>query len=678
MNNIFESFDLNGYVNEYVTHKLFDVASIGFKNALNRINRNREIIKLKKFDKEDCMEYISQHIAENINWATNISFRDAVKSKKLTDIFIELDLFITPLKLRVDTKEKIKTIPISDLLSDTEKNIILLGQPGAGKTTSAKKIFLELILREREVYEVFSFPLVIRLKDLAFNKEDNGLILFKEILNTLGIFYAFEGTVDDLIREKVLIHIFKDFIERLDVLIILDGYDEIADKKLKDEIVRNLRLITNSLLNSKFILTSRSADYDLHIENSSEYEICPLSEPQIGDFIQKWIDDSEKSKFLLKQLKESPYWDTTMRPLTLAHLCALYERNNSIPDKPKSVYKKIIQLLLEDWTNQRSIERKSKYAKFEVDRKMDFLSRFAYELTVEYNRLSFNRNILELIYNSICTDYGLPKEDSYQVINEIESHNGLILQTGADNFEFAHKSLLEYLVSDYLVKLPLLIRQTTILKKIPNELAIWVAVSSNPNLTFFELIYNILKEECVSISFLLPFLSRVLIEKPDFEPNPLFALTNIFMLNVIAEKIHKIEEELLNAFDDEDEYEIEDDEVENMVPADYIGDDKVLSYSEEKEYYTASELKDYKNYLLECSEIIVSFKQNDVFQRSMKEMKKCYKIGSVELSRRSPKIILENWGKVFHLKQLRPSINCQSVRIDLPDNLLLIEEFNKL
>ena len=664
-------FDAKEYIKDSINEENFNIASIGFDNALNRINKGKKLLKLQEFSYSHFVDYLSLHIRDNITWATNISFRDT-KQKNLTDIFIELDLFITPRKLRIDYKEVTPKIPLPNLLADTEHNIILLGQPGAGKTTSVKKIFLEVLLKVENVYKTFNFPLVVKLKNIAFNQSDNGLILFKEILNTLGIFYSFENNIDEHAQEKILIHIFKDFIERLNVLIILEGFDEITELKAKNEVIKNLDLITNSMMNSRFILTSRSADYNIHLENSSEYEICPLNEFQITDFIKNWLKDNEKSQLLESQLKNSPYWDTTMRPLTLAHLCALFEKNNSIPEKPKSVYKKIIHLLLEDWSNQRLVVRKSKYSKFEVDRKMDFLSRFGYELSVEYYRSSFDKAVLELIYSSICTDFNLPKGESNDVVKEIESHNGLILQTGADIYEFAHKSLLEYLVADYLVKLPTIIRDDEILLKLPNELAIWISISSNPSTTFFLLIHGVLKEECTNINFLQPFLSRLVLEKPDFDTSPLYAVTYVYLLNVIAQRVFNLNKDITL----EDEY---DDYYDNLTEHSNENDQDDVDYEMHDENFSVIESyqNEQKN-LLECADIILSYKDDSTFRKSILELKKIYKVSDVAIRDSSPQSELKRWGKPFFLKQLASVYKTPSQPLKLPDNLYLIGEFNRI
>ncbi|MBK6571028.1 MAG: hypothetical protein IPG21_00845 [Saprospiraceae bacterium] len=125
---------------------------------------------------------------------------------------------------------------------------------------------------------------------------------------------------------------------------------------------------------------------------------------------------------------------------------------------------------------------------------MDFLSRFAYELTIVVNNSKFDSDILQSIYKTIAIEFELPLDDSRFVVNEIESHSGLIIQTGYNDFEFAHKSLQEFLVADYLAKQPEIIDVVEIIKMIPNEIAIMVAISSNSNLSFYKLIVEILKK----------------------------------------------------------------------------------------------------------------------------------------------------------------------------------------
>jgi hypothetical protein len=199
--------------------------------------------------------------------------------------------------------------------------------------------------------------------------------------------------------------------------------------------------------------------------------------------------------------------------LTLAHLCAIYERTDDIPEKPKTIYKKIVNLLLEEWDLQRTIKRQSKYARFEVDRKYEFLCNLAYVLTVTRRQTVFSSADIVYLYGQICDQFGLDRNEAKEVAAELETHNGLLLQTGYEQFEFAHKSLQEFLTAEYLVKLPT-IPDWGMLGRLPYETAIAVAISSNPGAYLSELVFRRFRTR-MSENFIRAFLSRLIIEKPD-------------------------------------------------------------------------------------------------------------------------------------------------------------------
>ncbi len=140
------------------------------------------------------------------------------------------------------------------------------------------------------------------------------------------------------------------------------------------------------------------------------------------NFALKWLGNKSKAENLIKEIQNSPFADTAIRPLNLAHLCAIYERIGKIPDKPKTVYKKIINLLLEEWDEQRSVKRNSSYANFETDRKFEFLSNLSFMLTTSLNRSVFSSADLIKVYKKIHKDFGLEADEMKQVVNELETH----------------------------------------------------------------------------------------------------------------------------------------------------------------------------------------------------------------------------------------------------------------
>lgn len=613
------------YLTSYFSKKLIDTAYIGIKSAIKRINENNNIIEIKYVKVEDCIDFIASDIESNMKWAENISIHGS-RGKKLQDIFVDIDLNVNLKRDSIVGKRNNTQISINDLFIHTGKNIVLLGDPGAGKTTSVKKIFTEVINKNHEIYETFNVPIVIKLKELVLLKKQRNIILFVEILSKFGV--KINQIEKDFINDNdtIIKHIFKEFIERLNVLIILDGFDEISDNSLRSIVVQNLNTLSNSLTNSKFILTSRSADYNINIENTEVYEISSLSSDQIKVFTNKWLNDKKSSDDFLNKLHKTPYIDTAVRPLLLANICSLYEKYGDIPDKPKSVYDKILTLLLEDWSIQNSVKRISKYGNFGTERKKEFISAFAYNLIIIYEKYWFNKSILREIYDNICSDYDLPKNEGSKVIEEIESHNGLIVQTGIDRYEFSHKSIAEYLVANYLIKMPQLIRDLNVILKIPNEISITISISSAPSFTYYHFVNDILKDKITDISFLKQFLSRLILENPDYESSsPLFALSNICILNFIAKKLY--------------------------YPYEGI---RYLNLDSDKYYF-------------ECIDLIKRLSKLKIYKISFNHLLSYYKSTKLDITT-SREYNFEKWTDVYTLNRVS-TLNYMGIEIKMPDDI---------
>lgn len=66
-----------------------------------------------------------------------------------------------------------------------------------------------------------------------------------------------------------------------------------------------------------------------------------------------------------------------LRPLLMGHLCALFEQDGDIPQKPKDIYRRLLRLQIERWNLQNRIKRGgSNYAKWDVEKKRRIFSKF--------------------------------------------------------------------------------------------------------------------------------------------------------------------------------------------------------------------------------------------------------------------------------------------------------------
>jgi len=313
---------------------------------------------------------IAAHQLEIKHWSEEISFKDLLRAKQTEDVFVPLDIYLLPRRQRFSNSERIPSAPLSSVLEgESVAHLVILGQPGAGKTTAVKHLCQQM-LADGKVCPSQNFPLLIRLGDLnnanTITHDLDDLIIerLQAILNIPLSFPPDLEAKDALATKKSLIEqAVVTVLENLRPLILLDGLDEVSHKLRRDSIVKGIRRLAMQLENARMILTARTGEFTYHIEKMTAYEIAPLSKQQISMFAIGWLGAGEATGFL-SQVEHSPFADTAIKPLTLAHLCAIFERVHRIPEKPKSVYKKIVSLLLEDWDQQRSVQRVSSYLNY--------------------------------------------------------------------------------------------------------------------------------------------------------------------------------------------------------------------------------------------------------------------------------------------------------------------------
>jgi predicted NACHT family NTPase len=470
---------------------------------------------------EEVRSALFNHVLEVKNWAGEVTFKDMKAAKSINEIYVDLDFFLFPRRDRISEMEEVSKVSIKKIFDVAPRHVAILGQPGAGKTTSMKYFCRSVLFDEDFYHELFDYPILLKLRELNNmpRKSNSKSILVDHLFNTLGLSIENSEKIkqDNLynLKERIVV----DCLNKIPCLVIIDGFDELSYQKDRNLVLAELEKLANYVEKSRIVITSRTADYIYKFENVSSYELCPLSEDQIVEFANKWLDDAELAMAFLNAVKKSPFNDTTIRPLTIAHLCAIFERVGKIPDKPKTIYRKIITLLLEEWDEQRNVKRFSKYATFEIDRKLEFLSSIAYHLTIATQTTSFNKMDLKVIYGKICEDFDLEKSGEQNVLREIESHTGLFIESSYETYEFAHKSLQEYLAADYIVKLPKIPIRKNLIERLPNEMAIAISISSNPSDYFCEFVTGLIPLK-FSFRFIRAFVNRILLEKPEFNRSP--------------------------------------------------------------------------------------------------------------------------------------------------------------
>ena len=328
-----------------------------------------------------------------------------------------------------------------------------------------------------------------------------------------------------------------EILNKLNILIILDGFDELK-YDLKERILDEYNSMCAYFTKSKIILTSRLGELESVNQFARAFQICPMTEDQIDTFIFKWMSNNVSAKNLKSALAKSPLYDTAIRPLTLAHICTLFEKKGRIPNKSTALYDKIINLLLEEWDEQRNLIRESKFDSFEIYEKKEVLSALSFYLTSYLEKSSFNRRDLIDAFESISGKYRLPIKEVKKIVSELESHTGLLIRAGYDLYQFSHKSLQEFLAAEYISRLPDL-PHWKLMSKMPSESALLVSISSNSVDQFAKICSEVIMQfikESLGDGFLYftSFIERLFLESTYFQNDVRFVSSILNVYTVIV------------------------------------------------------------------------------------------------------------------------------------------------
>lgn len=192
------------------------------------------------FEKSDTVESIGDHINYVNTWSSTITFNSINKPKITSSIYIPLNIYVNPLYTHI-YEESPNKIEITNLVSSTEDHIVILGHPGAGKSTTIKHICQDIIQNSHSSIKA-SIPILVNFRDIT---DKNKPSIFQEILNIFSVKLVFNLNENEYqkeldIRKNVLIR----FLNDLDCILLLDGFDEISTYQKREEILKEIRFLS--------------------------------------------------------------------------------------------------------------------------------------------------------------------------------------------------------------------------------------------------------------------------------------------------------------------------------------------------------------------------------------------------------------------------------------------------
>ncbi|MFN7555820.1 NACHT domain-containing protein [Microcystis sp.] len=329
------------------------------------------------------------------------------------------------------------------LLANQEQYLMVLGDPGIGKSTFLRKVGLEALKGNKDSYQHSLTPVLLELKNFKEN-EINIQALIEEEFKICGF-----PNVEKNISNKL---------EKGELLILLDGLDEVPTANVYN-VIEKIQDFVDRHYKNRFILSCRTAART-NLRQFTDIEIVEFDDQQIQSFIEHWFSSeldrkNETAKNCWELLQKKEYKsakELAHTPLLLTFLCWVYDDKQSFPTNRSCLYQDALRILLETWSAEKRLPNRGLvYENLSIEQEEILLSEVAYQNFVADKLFLEKREVVKQIKDHLKQNLNAPQHlDGEKVLKTIEIEQGILVERARDIYSFSHLTLQEYLTAQYI------------------------------------------------------------------------------------------------------------------------------------------------------------------------------------------------------------------------------------
>ncbi len=355
-------------------------------------------------------------------------------------------------------------VPVLSLLSQ-HAGLIILGDPGAGKTTFLKMLALQLALGRGEQLGIGErLPLLASLADYANTLSTNPTLRLDQFIAAT---YQASG-LDQPLQQMV-----DDALARGQALLLLDGLDEIRQAGLRHQVVEKVLdfCTAQGRQGNKFVLTSRIVGYSAvrpaRQDGLAECTLVDFDDDEIEAFISRWtatlerqaagdtissVADARRERAeLLASVQRNPsVRRLAANPLLLTMLAMMKRQGVALPERRVQLYHQAVEALVSSWNRARSLSRQAVTRELDPVTTINVLASLALWIHQEspgvglVSEWALRQKLAAIYRDQDAADAAAAAE---QFMQEIPGDTGLLLARGAGQYGFIHLTFEEYLAA---------------------------------------------------------------------------------------------------------------------------------------------------------------------------------------------------------------------------------------
>ena len=491
----------------------FNAENMSFRPTINIYqNADQQAISTSKKQDQETNNLEVAYLNHMLRESGHLSLA-GIDKKSASDSEIRLNIGAVYTALLTRTPEKDMEMrqmkPTQDKLRSAlellnkHKKLVLLGDPGSGKTTFVNYVAWclagEYCCNKYANIKMLTAPMPDNKgnadKDKPQYWDHDSLLPVHIVLRDFAARHLQPDSNDTPNHEVIwqyisysLEHIglkeyipcLKDEIQDKGCLILLDGLDEVPEAgKKRDHIKKIIESFCDTYPNCRILVTSRIYAYQKQQWRLSDFQeaiLANFSKGQIQQFVDRWYahiaelrgikpDDAQGRSELLKRaiLNNPRLFVLAERPLLLTLMASIHAwRGGSLPEKREELYADAVELLLDWWESPKIVRDQdgavqvlqpslAEWLKVDREKVRNLLNQMAFDAHEKQEELTGTADIKEeKLVKGLMDLSNNPDVRPARLIEYLSERAGLIVQRGNGIYSFPHRTFQEYLAACYL------------------------------------------------------------------------------------------------------------------------------------------------------------------------------------------------------------------------------------